>query len=70
MILAHRHAPASTLAPFSYTQIVAMAASSWLIFAQPPDAWVLAGAGIVVASGLYIWLRERTLSAPPPRHGL
>jgi drug/metabolite transporter (DMT)-like permease len=67
MIVAHRYAPASTLAPFSYTQIVAMAASSWLIFAQPPDAWVLAGAGIVVASGLYIWLRERTLSALPPR---
>ena len=54
--------PASTLAPFSYTQIVWMAASSWLIFAQPPDAWILVGAAIVVASGLYIWLRERTLA--------
>lgn len=70
LIVAHRDAPASTLAPFSYTQIVAMAASSWLIFAQPPDAWVLAGAGIVVVSGLYIWLRERTLSAVPVRRGL
>ncbi len=67
MIVAHRYAPASTLAPFSYTQIVAMAASSWLIFAQPPDGWVIAGAAIVVASGLYIWLRERTLSAVPAR---
>jgi drug/metabolite transporter (DMT)-like permease len=65
MIVAHRYAPASTLAPFTYTQIVAMTASSWLIFAQPPDAWVLVGGGIVVASGLYIWLRERTLSTFP-----
>jgi drug/metabolite transporter (DMT)-like permease len=70
MIVAHRYAPASTLAPFTYTQIVAMTASSWLIFAQPPDAWVLVGGGIVVASGLYIWLRERTLSAVPARRGL
>ncbi len=44
-----------------------MTASSWLIFAQPPDGWVLVGAGIVAASGLYIWLRERTLAAPARR---
>ena len=51
LIIAHRYAPASTLAPFSYTQIVWMTASSWLIFAQPPDAWILVGAAIVVALG-------------------
>jgi drug/metabolite transporter (DMT)-like permease len=62
LIIAHRYAPASTLAPISYVQILYMTASSWLIFAQPPDAWVLAGAAIVAASGLYIWLRERTLA--------
>ncbi len=61
LIVAHRYAPASTLAPISYVQILYMTASSWLIFAQPPDAWVLAGAAIVAASGLYIWLRERAL---------
>jgi drug/metabolite transporter (DMT)-like permease len=65
MIIAHRYAPASTLAPFGYTQIVWMAASSWLIFAEPPDVWVVVGAGIVVASGLYIWLRETSLAAGP-----
>jgi drug/metabolite transporter (DMT)-like permease len=57
--IAHRFAPASTLAPFNYAQIVYMTASSWLIFAQPPDRWVIVGAGIVAASGLYIGLRER-----------
>ena len=59
--IAHRFAPASTLAPFNYAQIVYMTASSWLIFAQPPDRWVILGAGIVAASGLYIGLRERAL---------
>lgn len=67
LIIAHRYAPASTLAPFSYTQIVWMTASSWLIFAQPPDGWILVGAAIVVASGLYIWLREASLDKVPPR---
>ncbi|MCD7059467.1 DMT family transporter [Pelagibacterium xiamenense] len=61
-IVAHRFAPASTLAPFGYTQIIWMSLSSWLIFAQPPDIWVFVGAPIVVGSGLYIWLRERELA--------
>lgn len=60
--IAHRFAPASTLAPFNYAQIVYMTASSWLIFAQPPDRWVIVGAGVVAASGLYIWLREQALA--------
>lgn len=63
LTIAHRFAAASTLAPFSYAQIVYMTASSWLIFAQPPDRWVVTGAGVVAASGIYIWLRERALAA-------
>lgn len=39
-----------------------MTAASWVIFHQPPDVWILVGAPIVIASGLYIWLRERQLS--------
>jgi drug/metabolite transporter (DMT)-like permease len=59
---AHRYAPASVLAPFGYLQIILMTASSWLVFNQPPDVWIYVGAPIVIASGLYIWLRERQLS--------
>jgi drug/metabolite transporter (DMT)-like permease len=59
---AHRFAPASVLAPFGYLQIIFMTASSWLIFAQPPDTWIFAGAPIVIGSGPYIWLRERQLA--------
>lgn len=61
---AHRYAPASVLAPFGYFQIIFMTASSWFIFNQPPDVWIFIGAPIVIASGLYIWLRERQLAKP------
>jgi drug/metabolite transporter (DMT)-like permease len=59
--LAHRLAPASVLAPFNYSLIVFLTASSWLVFGQPPDIWIVVGAPIVIGSGLYIWLRERQL---------
>lgn len=62
--IAHRFAPASTLAPFAYFQIVYMMISSWLIFNQPPDIWIFIGAPIVIGSGFYIWLRERQLAKP------
>ncbi len=74
LTIAHRYAPASTLAPFTYFQILYMTASSWLIFHQAPDGYVLLGAGIVAASGFYIWLREHALAARTglsgPRSGL
>ncbi|MBE7733628.1 DMT family transporter [Devosia faecipullorum] len=57
-------APATVLAPFAYFQIFFLAGSSWLIFNQPPDMWLYIGAPIVIASGLYIWLRERQLARP------
>ena len=63
--IAYRYAGAVTIAPFSYVQIVFMTASSWIIFGDPPDGWIVAGALVVVASGLYIWLRERQLARRP-----
>lgn len=64
MTVAHRYAPASTLAPFTYLQIIHISVVSWLIFHQPPDIWVYLGAPIVIASGIYIWARERALHKP------
>lgn len=64
LTVAHRFAPASTLAPFAYVQILFFTASSWIVFNQPPDVWLYLGAPIVIASGLYIWLRERALAKP------
>ena len=59
--VAHRYATPATLAPFSYLSLLYLAVASWLIFNQPPDQWFMLGAAIIIASGLYIWLRERAL---------
>jgi len=59
LILAHRHAPASVLSPFMYTQLIWATAFGYLIFANVPSRWTLAGAAIVIASGLYLLHRER-----------
>jgi drug/metabolite transporter (DMT)-like permease len=57
---AHRYASAAVLGPFLYQQIVYMSLWGWLVFAQVPDALVIAGAGVVVTSGLYLlWLEMR-----------
>lgn len=65
---AHRFAPASTLAPFLYAQMFYMTISSWVVFNQPPDIWVIAGALLVLASGLYVWLREIQLAKAVKAH--
>jgi drug/metabolite transporter (DMT)-like permease len=55
---AHRYASAATLGPFLYQQILYMALWGWLVFGQVPDALVIAGAGVVVCSGLYLLILE------------
>jgi drug/metabolite transporter (DMT)-like permease len=59
LIEAHRLAPASVLAPFTYTQIIWMILLGYIVFGDRPDVWTLIGAAIVVASGLYVFARER-----------
>jgi drug/metabolite transporter (DMT)-like permease len=61
LILAHGRAPAALLAPFAYTQIVWMIIFGYLVFGDLPDVWTLAGAGIVIASGLYLLYRSRVV---------
>ena len=59
LIQAHKRAPAPVLSPFIYSQIVWMLLIGWLVFGDWPDQWTLAGASIVIASGLYLLHRER-----------
>jgi drug/metabolite transporter (DMT)-like permease len=48
------------LGPFIYQQIIYMVLWGWLLFGQLPDLFVVAGAAVVVASGLYLlWLEVR-----------
>ena len=57
---AHRHASAAVLGPFLYQQILSMTLLGWLVFDQVPDVFVVTGAAVVVASGLYLlWLEMR-----------
>ena len=63
LIAGHRLAPASVLAPFMYTQLVWATAFGYMVFGDIPNNWTLAGAAIVVASGLYLLHRERMRGA-------
>jgi len=59
MALAHRYAPASVIAPFLYQQIFYMAAFGYLVFGDVPAPSLWIGAAVVIASGLYLFARER-----------
>jgi drug/metabolite transporter (DMT)-like permease len=61
LIRAYRMATTSALAPYPYMQMVWMISFGYLVFDQFPDRWTLAGAAIIVASGLYIVHREHRL---------
>ena len=59
LALAHRYAPATVIAPFLYQQVLYMAIFGYLVFGDVPPAAVGIGAAIVIASGLYLFQRER-----------
>lgn len=63
VIRAFRHGPAAVIAPLSYVELVGTASLGYLIFDNFPDMWTWLGAAIIIASGLYIALRERRLRA-------
>jgi len=52
-------APAAALQPFTYLLIVYATVTGWLIFGDLPDRWTIAGAALIVCSGLYAFHRER-----------
>ena len=59
MIKALELAPASRLAPFSYTQLIWTTLFGYLIFGDFPDSWALTGICILVASGIYCANHQR-----------
>jgi drug/metabolite transporter (DMT)-like permease len=61
LIHAYTMAPASLLAPFSYTAILWVTITGYLAFGDFPDVWTIAGAAIVIASGIYVFYREAYL---------
>ncbi len=61
LIIAHRYAPASTLAPFGYTALISMVIIGYLIFGDIPTTWTIIGGSIVIFSGIYLLYRERVV---------
>ncbi len=82
MIRAYTLADAALVAPMQYSQIIWATLFGWLFFDETSDLMTFVGAGIIIASGLYIVLREarsstsenqpvlKTLSRRPEMGGL
>ena len=60
-----RFAPSATLAPMQYLEIPIGTVIGYLIFKDLPNGLAAVGICITVAAGLYIILRERTMSRRP-----
>jgi drug/metabolite transporter (DMT)-like permease len=59
IVRAFDFAEASTLAPFSYTEIIMAVIGGWWFFGDFPDKWTFIGLGILIASAIYMSHRER-----------
>jgi drug/metabolite transporter (DMT)-like permease len=61
-LIAYRQAPATVLAPFDYTQILFALAVGYFAWGEVPLSTSFVGGAIIVASGVFIWWRERQLA--------
>lgn len=59
LIRALDFAPAGSVQRYSYSMLVWAALLGWLVFGDLPDAFTIAGAGVVVGSGIYTWQLDR-----------
>ena len=71
MTMSLQAAPVSVVAPFDYLQIVWASIIGWLVWSVGPSLSTLAGASLIVGSGLYTAWREHRLNrsrvpATPP----
>lgn len=56
-----RFAPVSAVMPMDYSGLIWASLFGWLLFGTLPGGWTFVGAPVIVASGLYIFWRERRL---------
>jgi drug/metabolite transporter (DMT)-like permease len=63
---AFRLAPAALITPFEYSSLLWATLLGFLIWGDLPDSFTLAGAAIVIASGLYIIYRETAKTGRTP----
>ncbi len=62
IVLAFDRAPASVLAPLSYTEIISATIVGFVLFGDIPDMFVWMGVALIAGGGLYIAHRERTVA--------
>ena len=62
LILSLKYADASKLAPFGYFEIITNVMLGYYFFNDFPNLWTWTGLSIIVMSGIYISLRERSIS--------
>ncbi|MTI03480.1 DMT family transporter [Roseibium sp. RKSG952] len=62
IVTAMRIGEASALTPFRYTRLVFSIAAGMLMFGERPDAMTIAGASLIIGSGMYTFIRERRLA--------
>jgi drug/metabolite transporter (DMT)-like permease len=60
LVLAYARAPASLLAPLSYTQLIWASVAGILVFGDWPDGITLLGAAVIAAGGLLTLLPQRS----------
>lgn len=65
---AHKHADASVLMPYSYSFIIYMSLFGYFLYDELPSEFTLLGAVVIVASGLIIWYRERSIKQGGKEH--
>lgn len=63
LIRAVHAAPASVVAPYLYSGLIWATVFGYMLFGDFPDIWTFIGAGLIVASGLFILYRGRSVIA-------
>ncbi|MEL7256004.1 MAG: DMT family transporter [Pseudomonadota bacterium] len=66
LITSTRIAPSAVITPFRYTRLLFSLLVAVIVFRERPDALTLCGAGLILATGLYTFFRERKLARQPP----
>lgn len=62
IVAAMRVGEVSFVSPFRYTRLIFALVIAVAVFDETPDALTLAGAGIIIASGLYTFVREQRIA--------
>jgi drug/metabolite transporter (DMT)-like permease len=59
-------APASVVVPYQYSMIVWAVLFGYFVFGDVPQIATIIGAAIIIAAGIYIFLREQALGREEP----